>query len=449
MHSKRIPLFALVLLLTATAAVPADKVDNYVKVEMQKQHVPGISLAVIKNGKIIKVKGYGLANVELNVPAGPETVYKIGSVSKQFIAAGIMLLIEEGRISLDDNISEFLEGTPDTWKAITVRHLLTHTSGLVREAPGFDPLKVQNDADVIKTAYPLPLRFAPGEKWEYCNVGYFSLAEIIRKVTGKPWSDYLNERLFTPLGMNATRTTTITEIVRQRANGYGWGDGKLQNAAIYFALRPSGAFLSSVLDLAKWDAALYTDRILKQSVRDQMWASAKLNNGTSHPYGFGWQLDTIGGHKLVHHGGTLPGFRAEIARFVDDKLTVVVLTNGNNAEPNSMALEVAALYIPGLIPERTAARVDPKVFDAYVGQYQSPGPSSTVLTVTREGDKLMAQQGSSSEKWEWLPESEVNFFAKGGNRRQTFSFVKDEKGQVTHLVVLIEGREIGRAKKIK
>jgi hypothetical protein len=112
-----------------------------------------------------------------------------------------------------------------------------------------------------------------------------------------------------------------------------------------------------------------------------------------------------------------------------------------------MGLEVAALYVPGLIPERTVARVDPKVFDAYVGQYQA-NPSA-VLTITREGDKLMAQQGSNSEKWEWLPESEVNFFAKGGNRRQTFRFVKDEKGQVTHLVVLIEGREIGRAKKIK
>lgn len=447
MQNKRTPLLALVILLTATVSVRADKVDDYVKAEMEKQHVPGISLAVIKDGKIIKVSGYGLANVELNTPADADTVYKIGSVSKQFIAAGIMLLIQEGRISLDDNISKFLEGTPDTWKGITVRHLLTHTSGIVREGPAFDPLKIQNDADVIKSAYSLPLRFAPGEKWEYCNVGYFTLAEIIRKVSGKPWGDYLSERLFAPLGMNATRTTTMTEIVPKRANGYGWREGKLLNAAVYLALRPSGAFLSTVLDLAKWDAALYTDRIFKQSVREQMWTAVKLNDGKTHPYGFGWELDTVGGHKLVHHGGTLPGFRAEIARFVDDKLTIVVLANGNNAEPDAMALDVAALYIPNLIPERTVAKVDPGILDAYVGQYQAN--QSAVLTVTREGDKLMARQGSSSEKREWLPESEVNFFAKGGNRRQTFSFIKDEKGQVTHLVVQIEGREIGRAKKIK
>lgn len=447
MPRKQPAVFALVLLLIATVAARADKVDDYVKAEMQKQHVPGISLAVIKDGKIIKVEGYGLANVELNAPARPETVYKIGSISKQFIASGIMLLVQEGRISLDDPVSKFLEGTPETWKGITVRHFLTHTSGIVREAPGFDPLKVQNDADVIKTAYPLPVRFAPGEKWEYCNVGYFSLAEIIRKVTGKPWGDYLNERLFKPVEMNSTRTTNMTEIVTNRANGYGWREGKLTNAAIYLALRPSGAFLSSVLDLARWDAALYTNSVFKPNTREQMWEAVKLNNGSTHPYGFGWELDKVGGHRLVHHGGTLPGFRSELARFVDDKLTIIVLANSHNAEPASLSLGVAALYIPGLIPERIVAKVDPKIFDAYVGEYQATG-SSNVLTVMREGDKLMARQGSGGEKREWLPESEIKFFAKEGNPRQSFSFIKDEQGQI-HLVITIEGREIGRARKIK
>jgi len=447
MHPRRHSFFALLLMLAAAVAIRADKVDDYVKAEMLKQHIPGVSLAVVKDGKIIKAEGYGLANVELNVPARPETVFKIGSVSKQFISAGILLLIQEGKISLDDSISKFLDGTPETWKPITVRHLLTHTSGIVREAPGFDPMKIQSDADVIKTAYPLALRFAPGEKWEYCNVGYFSLAEIIRKVTGKPWGDYLSEALFKPLEMNSTRTTTMTELVQDRASGYGWREGKYSNAADFLALRPSGAFLSNVLDLAKWDAALYTDRLLKQLTREQMWTAVKLNGGTTYPYGFGWELDSVGGHRQIHHGGSLPGFRAELSRFVDDKLTVIVLTNSDNANPGTIALGVAEFYIPNLIPTRTAVKIDPAILDAYVGQYQAD--PTAVLTVTREGDKLMAQQGSSSEKWEWLPESEVNFFAKGGNRRQTFSFVKDEKGQVTHLVILIEGREIGRAKKIK
>jgi CubicO group peptidase (beta-lactamase class C family) len=445
MHRKGTPFFALVILAVATVVAQADKVDDYVKAEMQRQHIPGTSIAVLKDGKIIKAEGYGLANVELNVPARPETVYKIGSVSKQLIATGIMILIQDGKLSLEDKISKFLEGTPDTWKEITVRHLLTHTSGLVREAPGFDPLKIQDDADVIKTVYPLPLRFVPGEKWEYCNVGYFSLAEIIRKVSAKPWGDYLNERLFLPLEMNATRTTSITEIIQNRASGYVWRNNKLENASIYLALRPSGAFFSSVLDLAKWDASLYTEKILKPSVRDQMWAPVKLNTGATHPYGFGWELSTVRGHKLVHHGGSLPGFRAQISRFVDDRLTVVVLTNGDNANPNSIALGIAAFYIPGLIPERTVAKIDPKSLDAYIGQYQHP---SVVFTVTREGDKLRLQQGSNSEKQDLLPESATNFF-RNEDRRLTYSFVKDEKGEVAYLVVQLEGRETGRAKKIK
>ncbi len=445
-HSNRVSLLALVLLLTASVAAQTNKVDEFVKAEMQRQRISGLSLAVIKDGKIIKAEGYGLANVEHNIPAKPETVYQIGSVSKQLIAAGILLLMQDGKISLDDKISQFLEGTPDTWKEITVRHLLTHTSGIVREAPGFNPLKIQDDAEVIKTAYPLPLRFAPGEKWEYCNVGYFSLAEIIRKVSGKPWGDYLNERLFQPLGMNATRTTTTAEIVPNRADGYVWRNGKLRNAETYLALRPSGAFLSTVLDLAKWDAVLYSDQLFKPATREQMWTPVKLNSGASYPYGFGWELDAVNGHKRVQHGGSLPGFRSVIARYLDDKLTVIVLTNADNASPGPIALGVAEAFIPGLIPQRTVAKVDPKIFDAYVGQYQ-PNPAVT-LTITREGDKLLFQQTPNPEKQELLPESETSFFTTA-NRHLTYSFIKDEKGQVTHLVLQNAGREVARAPKIK
>lgn len=360
----------LLLFITPCAAqdATANKVDDYVKSEMQKQRIPSVSLAVVKDGKIIKAAGYGLANVELNVSARPETVYKIASVSKQFIATGIMLLVEDGKISLDEKISKFLEGTPDAWKDITVRHLLTHTSGIVREAPGFDSFKIQSDADVIKTAYPLQLRFAPGEKWEYCNVGYFALAEIIRKVTGKPWSSFLSERVFAPLEMNATRPTSATDVIQNRADGYAWEDNKLQNDGFLLALRPSGAFLSTVFDLAKWDAALYTNKILKQSFQEQMWTPVKLNDGAEYSYGFGWELSKVGSHKLVHHGGSLGGFRSEFARFIDDKLTIIILANGNNAKPYLIALGVAALYIPNLTPEQravAAVEANPKPFDAY------------------------------------------------------------------------------------
>lgn len=443
MHLKRIPLVALVLLLTLTSAVQADNVDDYIKREMERQHVPGVSVLVIKDGKVIKSQGYGLANVELNVPARPDTVYKIGSVSKQFIAAGILLLVQDGKISLDDNISKFLEGTPETWKSITVRHLLTHTSGIIREAPGFDPLKIQKDADVIKTAYSLPLRFAPGEKYEYCNVGYFSLAEIISKVSGKPWPDFLHERVFVPLGMNATRTTNMTEMVPNRANGYVWREGKLQNASIYFALRPSGSLLSTVLDLAKWDEALDSGKILKPSTLEQAWTPVKLNNGSTHPYGFGWELAPIAGHKRVTHGGSLSGFRAYMTRFVDDKLTVVVLTNADNSNPGGIATGVANFYIPGLIPNRKVARVDPRVLEGYVGQYDA-GPSVT-LSITRQDEKLVMQRGN--ERMELSAESDTGFFIPDAPRT-LYSFVKDASSQM-FLVVTVDGAEVARARKIK
>jgi CubicO group peptidase (beta-lactamase class C family) len=443
MHLKRIPYFALVLLLTLASAVYADKVDDYVKREMERQHVPGVSVLVIKDGKVIKSQGYGLANVELNVPATPDTVYKIGSVSKQFIATGVLLLVQDGKISLDDNIGKFLEGTPETWKPITIRHLLTHTSGIVREAPGFDALKIQKDADVIKTAYSLPLRFAPGEKYEYCNVGYFSLAEIISKVSGKPWPEFLHERVFAPLGMNATRATNMTEMVPNRANGYVWRNGKLQNASIYFAVRPSGAFLSTVLDLAKWDAALESGKVLQQAILEQAWTPVKLNNGQMHPYGFGWDLTPIAGHKRINHGGSLPGFRAYKARFTDDKVTVIVLTNGDNANAGGLAIGVANFYIPGLLPNRKVARVDPRILESYVGQYDA-GPSLT-LAITRQDEKLIMQRGN--ERMELFPESDTGFFVPDAPR-SLYSFVKDASSQM-FLVVTVDGSEVARARKIK
>ena len=241
MQHKRVTFLAFVLFLAAAVVAWADPTDDFIKAEMKTQNIPGLSLVVIKDGEIIKAEGYGLANRALQIPATPETVYKIASVSKQFMAAGIMLLLQEGKLGLDDPIGKYLEGTPATWKAITIRHLLTHTSGMVREAPGFDPFKIQSDADVLKTAYPLPLRFAPGEKWEYGNTGYFALAEIIRKVSGRPWSEYLSEKVFKPSGMNMTHPTNTKVSVPNRALGYADND-KLLNAADWAALRPSGAF---------------------------------------------------------------------------------------------------------------------------------------------------------------------------------------------------------------
>jgi D-alanyl-D-alanine carboxypeptidase len=345
MPPRSISAFVLALFLAATGIAQADPTDDFVKAEMKRQNIPGLSLAVIKDGQIIKVAGYGLANIPLKIPATPETVYKIASVSKQFIATGIMSLVQEGRLSVDDPISKYLEGAPAAWKDITVRHLLTHTSGIVREAPGYDPSRILSDADVIKAAYPVALRFAPGAKWEYGNVGYFALAEIIRTVAGRPWPDYLSEKVFQPSGMNTTYPTNTKERVPNRAAGYADND-KLVNAPDWPALRPSGAFLSTVLDLAKWDAVLDTDKILSESTRRQMWTPVKLNDGTTYPYGFGWELHSLTGHTLVHHSGGMPGFRAMFARFVDSRVTIIMLMNLDDVDREAIVAGLARLYLP-------------------------------------------------------------------------------------------------------
>jgi len=349
-------LVSLVLILVASLRAQADDIDDFVKALMQQRHIPAISIAVIKDGVLVKAAGYGLANKEHNIPARPDTVYKIGSTSKQFIAAGVMLLVQDGKIAVGDKVSKYLEGTPTAWQDITLRHLLTHTSGFVREGPAFEPYKVQPDIDVIKSAYPVPLLFKPGEKFEYSNLGYFTLAEVIHRVSGKSYEEFLNERIFAPLGMTATRATSVFDIVANRADGYVWNEDRFTNAENWTAGRPSGAFLSTVLDIAKWEAALQSERILRASTKTEMWAPVTLNNGQKYPYGFGWELDNFppgqfgGDVPSIRHEGTIPGFRAAYSRFPKQNLAVVVLSNLNGAALDLIVGGIAVRYAPEFRP---------------------------------------------------------------------------------------------------
>ena len=355
MQRTRHLVFSLALILVTAISVRADEVDDYLKTAMASIHIPGASIAIIKDGSLIKAEAYGLADLENRIPAQPDTVYKIGSVSKQFIAAGIMILVQDRKIAVDDKVSKYLKGTPPTWQAITLRHLLTHTSGLAREAPGFDPYKVQPDIDVIKTAYSLPLQFAPGERWDYCNLGYYALAEIIHEVSGKPWCDLLAERVFAPLNMTSTQVTNVAKIIPKRAKGYVWNTDKYENAEDWLTLRPSGAFLSTVLDMAKWEAALQTDRILKESSKKEMWTPVTLNDGRKYPYGFGWELDdwpadspVPTGVPMIRHEGTIPGFRAGFSRWPSYGLTLIVLTNRQAANMEALTANIAVRVEPRL-----------------------------------------------------------------------------------------------------
>jgi CubicO group peptidase (beta-lactamase class C family) len=342
----------------ATSAV-RDSVDRLVAARMASQHIPGLSLAVVRAGKVIKAEGYGVADLENGAAVTPRTVFKIGSVSKQLLAAGILMLAQDGKLAVDDPVSRHIPGTPASWSEITLRRFLNHTSGVTREGAAFDPMKVQPDSVVVRSAFAAPLEFPVGSKYQYCNVCYFALADIIARVSGKPWDAFLAERLFAPLGMSSTRTTTTTDIVPNRAHGYEWRKDGFVNATEYLALRPSGAFLSTALDLAKWDAALYGDRVLTTASRDAMWTPVRLTDGTTQGYGFGWRLDSLAGHRRTHHGGTLPGFSAGIVRYPDDSLTVIVLTNADGARGDDIAFRVGEIYLSGATSKRLTVKTSP------------------------------------------------------------------------------------------
>jgi D-alanyl-D-alanine carboxypeptidase len=340
-------LAACLTLLLVPAAAQADRIDDLVRAEMARSNVPGVAVAVIREGRVVKLQGYGFADVERKIEVTPDTIFKIGSVSKPIIATGIMLLAQDGKLSVDDPVSKFLDGTPESWRAITIRHFLTHTSGVVREGPAFDPFKVQSDADVVRSAYPLPLRFPTGSKWEYCNVGYFSLAEMIHKVSGQPWSDFLATRLFTPLGMKTTFPTSTKHPLR--ALGYA-GKQHTDVAPDWPAIRPSGAFLSTVTDLVKFEAMLAGSQILTDASRRQMWTPGTLTDGSTHPYGFGFELGERGGRKYIGHGGSLPGFRSTYARFPDDRLTIIVLTNAEQVDRDGIVKGIADAVLTAAVP---------------------------------------------------------------------------------------------------
>ncbi|MCY7349049.1 MAG: beta-lactamase family protein [Cytophagaceae bacterium] len=345
--------FLLVYLLIVTQVSQAqtvDSVDSFIRQEMMKQNIQGLSMAVVRDGKVIKAQGYGLANVEWQQPATAETVYKIASVSKQFFATGILLLAEAGKLNLSDPVHRFFPDAPESWRGITIHHLLSHSSGLIRECPGFDPQKLKPDSVLIKSAYPAPLLFKPSEKWAYCNVGYFMLAEIISRVSGQPWSEYIGNTLFAPVQMSTTRTTTTSELISQRAGGYSRVGSTLKNAPEYLAIRPSGAFISSVLDLAKWEIALQKSGVLTQKSKSLLWTpvietGSKMPDETPISYGYGWNIATQNNHTLVSHGGSLPGFSAQYIRFPDDNVAIILLSNADGVRWADLIEKLGKVYL--------------------------------------------------------------------------------------------------------
>ena len=440
----RIALFLTLIL----ASIPlfADPMDDFIKSEMEKRKIPGLSIAVMKNGEIVKAQGYGFSNMEHQVPAKPETIYQSGSVGKQFTATGVMMLVEEGKVNLDDPITKYFPEGPEAWKKVKVRHLLSHTGGISNKL--YDQMNMREDItedEILKKIAALPLDFTPGEKWNYSNPGYVLLGILIHRVSGKFYGDFLQERIFKPLGMNTTRIINEADIIPNRAAGYVLDKDVVKNqnwVAPMINTTADGSLYFTVLDMAKWDAALYTNKLVKPETLAQMWTSTKLNSGKLEDYGFGWGFDEIRKHKIISHGGSWQGFTTYIARYVDDKLTIVVLTNFAGSNPGSLAKGIAGFYNPELKPiEPKIVKVDPNILDAYVGEYQID--PQYVIKIRRQDDRLLGEVPEEAE-FQLYPESETTFVLT--TQEGNITFVKDASGKVTHLLLKPSG---DTAKKIK
>ncbi|MGD9588619.1 MAG: serine hydrolase domain-containing protein [Pyrinomonadaceae bacterium] len=355
--------FRILITLVLVATAHADQVDEYIRTVLAERHPPGVAVAVIKNRKVVKLKGYGVASVEFGVPVTTDTVFEIGSVSKQMTAAAILLLVEDGRASLDAPISTYLVNIPDAWKNVTVRHLLTHTSGVKSYTglDGFELWRRLKTEDFIHNLSSHQLEFVPGERNIYSNSGYTLLGHIIQTVSGKPYMQFMRERIFTPLGMTKTADRDPQFIIPNRAVGYEWSidrltgrDGNLTD------LMGAGSIVSTISDMVKWDAALNGKNFLKPESRAEWWKQYVFTSGKPSVYGFGWRISDIRGRKLIGHTGQTAGFGAANFRYVDDGVTVIVLTNlGEIGLGGQIAARIAKFYAPALSLKAVVGKPEP------------------------------------------------------------------------------------------
>ncbi len=398
---------------------------------------PGAAVLVRKGEQVLLRKGYGLADVKKGRPVKPELVFRLGSLTKQFTAAAIMMLVEQGKLSLSDDIRKHLPSYPAHPQTITIEHLLTHTSGIpdYTDLPGFTERMAQDvqPPALVDRFKDLPLEFAPGAQMKYSNSGYHLLGLIIEKASGRPYARFVAERIFTPLGM--THSGYGDDPKLDRVLGYTRGkEGPAQLAPSIDMKIPyaAGALVSSVDDLARWDRAIRDGKLLNRQSWQRIFTPGRLNDGQHTDYGYGWSLGKMNDHPVQRHSGGIPGFTSHILRLPAEDLLVVVLANSIPG-PVDLGLLVHRLALTALgtpLVDPPVAAIDLALLDRYAGVYKLP--AARTFLVRREGDHLTVQppRGPALPAW---PESERRFFVKEHPIR--FAFTVDPKGAVTELQI--------------
>lgn len=343
------------LVVTSSASAQADSVDRFVRDFISLHKIPGASVSVVHRGKVVKEAGYGLANLELRVPTTAHSLFEIGSITKQLSAEAVMVLVEKGKLTLDDHLSQYISGLPAEWSSITLRHLMTHTSGLHdwETDTTFSFRREYSVEEFVAFIARHPLEFAPGSRFAYSNSAFPFIGKVIERVSGMPYDRFVTERILVPAGMTETRFRRAGAIMPNRASGYAERDSVLVNGEPLrpAILAPNGGVLSSAVDMAKWNIALSKGTIVTKSSWEAMTTPTRLTDGKTFPGGgIAWFFGQANGHRfLVHNGSTAAGYSSVVYRFPDDDLSVVVLMNIDRFDAvNKLATGVAAFYVPGI-----------------------------------------------------------------------------------------------------
>lgn len=419
------------------AAEIVSKTDEYMKAAVGVDGFSG-TILIARNGQPIVNKGYGMANIELNVPNAPKMIFRLGSITKQFTSMAVMMLKEKGKLGVDDPICKYFTDCPAAWKPITIRNLLTHTSGIPNYTsfPDFAKTTIQpiTQSEIYALLKDKPLEFAPGEKYAYSNSGYYLLGTIIEKASGVSYSEFLQTNIFTPLGMKNSGYDSTSQIIMNRAAGYARQKGEIVNADYMDMSVPyaAGALYSTTGDLLIWDRSLYTDKLVSRKSMDEIFTPFKGETG----YAFGWNIGKRFERRTIGHGGGIYGFATQITRFPSDNVTVIVLCNIQSAAAGKVASDLAAIVYGGayeIALERKEVQLDPKLLEAYAGKYQVA--PNVFITITLENGKLVGQI-VGQPKFGLTAESETLFFSRDVGAQ--FAFARDDKGIVTGLT-LIQG----------
>lgn len=391
------------------------------------------SILVARGGKVLASGSYGMASLEDDVPNTRQTKFHLASVTKQFTATAIMMLQERGRLSVQDPVCKYVPDCPGAWRAVTLHHLLTMSSGVPNFTDFPDWLQTRalpsTLTDAIARFKDKPLDFQPGEKYNYSNSGYVLLAYVIEKVSGRTYEGFLRENIFAPLGMWNTGYDDNKVVLKRRAVGYSREGIRLVRAP-YLSMgvvKGAGGLYSTVDDLFLWDQALYAGKLISKKSLDAMFT---IYQGD---YGYGWHVDKQFNRRRVFYAGVQIGYKPSIDRYVDDGVTVILLNNSDDVFVNSASRDLAAIVFGekyNLPKERPSIILEPKIYDAYIGQYEL-GPDF-ILSVAKDGNKLIGE--AEGRRFELVPETDTKFFVREYDAQIMFTFVKDEKGQVTHLL---------------